>query len=160
MPADPGRRNPEYMNQAISMNRPARTFQEPPGRPGDDTLPPRRDPLAGFAATLIGTAATAASGWAAGLAAAVASFLFTGNTDPHERANAYTNAHFSDVYLTSHPLLTAACGVLVTAAMALAFTRRRALAVLLVCAAAVVPWIPAVDFLHHVWLLAPVSTRG
>ena len=142
------------------MNRPARTFQEPPGRFGDDTLPPRRDPLAGFAATLIGTAATVASGWAAGLTAAVASFLFTGNTDPHERANAYTSAHFSDVYLSSHPLLTVACGILVTAAMALAFTRRRVLAVLMVCAAAAVPWIPAVDFLHHVWQLAPVSTRG
>ena len=160
MSTDPGRRDPEDMNQTISMNRPARTLQRAPGQPGHDTLAPQRDPLAGFAATLIGTAATAASGWAAGLTAAVASFLFTGNTDPHLRANAYANAHFSDVYLTSHPLLTAACGILVTAAMALAFTRRRVLAALLLCAAAAVPWIPAIDFLHHVWQLAPVSTRG
>jgi hypothetical protein len=48
----------------------------------------------------------------------------------------------------------------VAAAMALAFTRRRGLAALLLCAAAVMPWIPAIDFLHHVWQLAPVSARG
>jgi hypothetical protein len=76
------------------------------------------------------------------------------------RPSAYANARFSDVHLASHPMLTAACGILVTAAMALTFTRRPALAALLVCAAAAVPWIPAIDFLHHVWQLAPVSTRG
>jgi hypothetical protein len=62
-------------------------------------------------------------------------------------------------YITSHPLLLAACAILI-AATALAFTRRRALAVLLLYAAAAMPWIPAIDFLHHVWQLAPVSTRG
>ncbi|HTR94337.1 MAG TPA: hypothetical protein VMI73_21590 [Trebonia sp.] len=122
------------MSQTISMNPPARARRQAPGRPGQDTLTPGRDPLAAFAAILIGTAATAASGWAAGRTAAMAG--------------------------TSHPLLTVACGILVTAAMALAFTRRRVLAVLLLCAAAAMPWIPAIDFLHHVWQLAPASTRG
>jgi hypothetical protein len=160
MPAASARRDAEVMNQAIGMNQPARTYQQAPALTGQGTLTPRRDPAAGLAATLIGTAATAASGWTAALTAGVASFLFTGNTDPHVRANAYADAHFSDVYLTSHPLLTVACGLLVAAAMALAFTRRRGLAALLLCAAAAMPWIPAIDFLHHVWQLAPVSTRG
>jgi hypothetical protein len=118
------------MSQTISMNRPARTGRRAPGPREQATLTPARDPLAGFAAILIGTAATAA------------------------------DVHLSNVNQTSQPLLTGACGILVTAAMALAFTRRRVMAVLLVCAAAAVPWIPSVDFLPHVWQLAPVSTRG
>jgi hypothetical protein len=160
MLAAPGRRDPEVMSQTIGMNQPARTYPRAPGLAGQDAFTSRRDPTAGLAATLIGAAATAASGWIAGLTAGVLSFLFTGSTDPHVRANAYADAHFTDVYLTSHPLLLAACGILIAAATALAFTRRRGLAVLLLCAAAAMPWIPAVDFLHHVWQLAPVSTRG
>jgi hypothetical protein len=122
MPADAARRDPGVMNQAVGINQPARTYQQAPRLAEQDALTPRRDPTAGLAATLIGTAAIAASGRAAAL---------------------------SDVYATSHPLLTTACGILVTAAMALAFTRRRGLAALLLCAAAATPWIPAIGFLHH-----------
>jgi hypothetical protein len=89
MPAAPARRDPEVVNQAVGVNQPARTYQRAPRLTDQDTFTPRRDPTPGLAATLIGTAATAASGW--------------------------------------------------TAAM---------------------PWIPAIDFLHHVWQLAPASTRG
>jgi hypothetical protein len=160
MQAVPGRRDPENMNQTIDMNQPARTSPWAPGLSEEDTFTPRRDPRALFAAPLIGTAATAASAWTALLAAGVVSYLFTGNTDPHVRANAYADAHFPDAYLAHNPLVLTACCILIAAATALAFTRRRALAVLLLCAAAAMPWIPAIDFLHHVWQLAPASTRG
>lgn len=161
MPAASALREPEVMSQTIDMNRHAVSARQPaPGLTGKDTFTPRRNPTAGLAAVLIGAAATTAGGWAAGLTTAVASFLFTGNTDPHVSANAYASAHFNDVYLTSHPLLTVACGILVTAAMALAFTCHRALAALLLCAAATAAAIPSIDFLHHVWQLAPVSARG
>jgi hypothetical protein len=148
------------MNPAISVNQPVRTIRQAHGPSGQGTLVPWRDPGAGLAAVLAGAAVTAASNWAAGLTADVASFLLTRNTGPSVHASAYADAHFTAACLTSHPLLQAACGILVTAAMALAFTRRRLPAVLLLCAAAVVPWIPAVDFLHHVWQLALVSTQG
>jgi hypothetical protein len=160
MQAAPGHREAENMNHAIDMNQPSRTYPRAPGLTEEDTWTPRHDPRALYAVPLIGTAATAASAWTALLAAGVLSFLFTGNTDPHVRANAYTNAHFPDAYLAHNPLVLAACCILVIAATALAYTRRRLPAVLLLCAAAAMPWIPAIDFLHHVWQLAPVSTRG
>jgi hypothetical protein len=43
------------------------------------------------------------------------------------------------------------------AATALAATPRKVPAALLLCAAAITPWVPAVVFLHHVWQLAPAS---
>jgi hypothetical protein len=70
---------------------------------------------------------------------------------------AWAGAHYPDAYLTSHPLLLAACCALIAAATALAAARRRVPVTLLLCAAAVMPWAPAMAFLHHVWQLAPAS---
>jgi hypothetical protein len=160
MPAGPGRRDGEDMNTTIGANRPARASVQAHDQARRDILALRRDPSAAFAATLIGSAAIAASGWAAEHTASAASLRFTGGVGPHARARAYADAHLADVAMASHPLLTMACGLLVTAATALAFTRHRGLAAVLVGASAAIPWIPAAGFLDHAWQLAQVSTRG
>src|SRR6185437_8387203 len=131
MQAVPGRRDAENMNHAIDVNQPSRIYSQAPGLTEQDTWTPPPDPRAALAVPLIGIPATAASAWTAQLAAAVLSFLFTGNTDPRVPANAYANAHFPDTYLAHNPLVLAACCTLVAAATALAYTRRRLLAALL-----------------------------
>lgn len=87
--------------------------------------------------------------------AGVAGALFAG--DSASPASAWAGAHYTDAYLTSHPLLLAACCALIATAAALAATSRRVPAALLLCVAAVTPWVPATAFLHHVWQLAPAS---
>jgi hypothetical protein len=81
--------------------------------------------------------------------------LIGANASPRLPANAYGQAHYTDVYLWSHPFYLAACIALIAGATAAATFRRTGLAVLLLCAAAVLPWLPAMAFLHHIWQLAP-----
>jgi hypothetical protein len=115
----------------------------------------RRGIRALLAVPVIGAAATAFSGFVAIAVTSVAGALFAGSsTSP---ASLWADAHYTDAYLTSHPLLLAACCALVVAATALAATPRKVPAALLLCAAAITPWVPAVVFLHHVWQLAPAS---
>lgn len=112
----------------------------------------------------IGCAVTVANGIAALVVVAVVGTIFVGyEPSPHQPANAWATAHASDVYLTSHPLLLAAwCALIVAAAGAVTFRHRLPAAfraklavALLLCAAAVMPWIPAMAFLHHMALLVP-----
>lgn len=56
------------MSQAIGRHQPARAYPQALRLFEEDTYVPRRDPRALFAVPLIGTAATAVSGWAALLA--------------------------------------------------------------------------------------------
>jgi len=102
------------MTQTTSLRPPATALRQPSGQAKREAVQPRRDPTAALAAIITGTATTTASIRAAGL---------------------------TDAILTAHPLLTAAFAASVTAAMALAFTRHRALAALLLLTTTAVPWI-------------------
>jgi hypothetical protein len=148
MRAAPGRRDPDDMNMSQVTTGPASQYR---------TVAPRRR-RALLAAPAIGVAATAASGFAALVATAVASALLIGaNANPRLPANAYWQAHYTDIYLWSHPLYLAACCALIAGATALATFRRNGLAALLLGTAAVLPWIPAMAFLSHIWQLAPAG---
>ena len=118
----------------------------------------RRSNPALFAYPAIGGVITVASGFVASAFAAIAAALVVEYASPHQPANAYANAHFSDARLTSNPLLLAACCTLIAAAAGGAH-HRKGLAVLLLCMAALIPWIPAMTFLHHVWVLAPAANK-
>jgi hypothetical protein len=125
---------------------------------------PKRNHWALLTIPAIGCAVTVANGIAALIVTAVIGSIFVGyEPSPHQPANAWANAHATDVYLTSHPLLLAAwCALIVAAAGAVTFRHRlpaalqgKIVVTLLLCAAAVMPWIPAMAFLHHMALLTP-----
>ncbi|HEX4831207.1 MAG TPA: hypothetical protein VH478_08970 [Trebonia sp.] len=104
----------------------------------------------------VGLAGTAVSSVAAlGVTGLVGMFVVGYDPSPTQPANAYASAHYQDAYLTSHPLLLAAWCALVVAGTGLTAARRGLAAALLVGAAAILPWIPAMAFLHHVWDLVP-----
>jgi hypothetical protein len=143
--AAPGRGDPEDMTMNQVITSPASQYH-PAG--------PRRGAL--LAVPAIGVGATAVSGFAALIVTAVAGALFIGaNASPRLPANAYGQAHYNDIYLWSYPLYLAACVALIAGATAFATFRRNGLAALLLCAAAVLPWLPAMAFLHHIAQLAP-----
>ena len=54
-------------------------------------------------------------------------------------------------FLTGYPLALAACCALVLAATVLATFRQWIPAVLLLLAAAAVPWVPGLAFIVHLW---------
>jgi hypothetical protein len=107
---------------------------------------------------VIGCVGTAVSGLAAlGVTIVIGVFATGYEPSPTQPANAYATAHYQDTYLTSSPLLLAAWCTLIVAATGLAAARRGGAAAILVCAATVLPWLPAMTFLHHVWELASAS---
>jgi hypothetical protein len=125
-----------------------------PSGPGRAAV--RRSPHLLLAIPALGAAAVLAGG-AVALTAAAAGVLVITRADLHpgHPANVYAWHHYGDVYLIGHPVLMAACAVAVAAATALAVTRRWTAAVLLLCAAALLPLVPAGVFLGHIWQLTP-----
>jgi hypothetical protein len=111
----------------------------------------RRSRWALLAVPAIGCAVTVANAIAAIAVTRPAGgfILFGSDVGPHTPADVYASTHHADAYLTSHPLILAASFALIVAATGLATIRRRVAATLLLCAAAVMPWFPAIAFLHH-----------
>jgi hypothetical protein len=110
------------------------------------------------AVPVIGGAVTVANAIVAiGFAGVVMALVLGFDSNPHTPANAYLGAHYTDAYPASHPLLLEVWCALIVAATGLATFRRRVPAGLLLGAAAVLPWIPAMSLLYHVWQLAPAQ---
>ena len=106
---------------------------------------------------MLGCVLATLSAFAVFAAASFAGTLALGDSaTPGQPAYDYVNTHFPTGalgFLTGYPLVLAACCALVLAATALATFRRWIPAVLLLLAAAAVPWAPGLAFIGHLWSL-------
>jgi hypothetical protein len=114
-----------------------------------------------FTFPALGCALTAVSAFFAfGIAQGVGTIILGDSAGPGQPAYDYANAHFPNSifgFVTGYPLVVAACCCLVLAATGLATFRRWIPAVLVLFAAADMPWIPAITFL---WRLLSVAGQS
>ena len=114
-----------------------------------------------FTFPALGCAVTAASAFFAfGIAQGVGTIILGDSAGPGQPAYDYADAHFPKGvfgFVTGYPLVVAACCGLVLVATGLATFRRWIPAVLLLFAAADMPWIPAITFL---WRLLSAAGRS
>ena len=124
-----------------------------------DPTSSRRATWALSAFPAIGCAATVVSAFAMfALASFVALFDLGDSASPGQPAYDYVQHHCPNSligFLTGYPAVLAACCVLVLAATGLGTLRRWTAAIVLLLAAAALPWIPGLFFVFHLVSLPP-----
>jgi hypothetical protein len=132
-----------------------------PSRAGPSHAASQRATWALFTFPALGCALTAVSAFFAFGIAQGGATIILGDPGPHPGPDYdYAETHFPTSvfgFVTGYPLVLVACCGLVLAATALATFRHWIPAILLLFAAADMPWIPAITFLWHVLSLAGQS---